>query len=113
MRTRIVRRELIKYKLREQDDLDYTLVTWTLVKGGIEPDELKVVVDASPPAKPSRGVVLSGRGPWWFYPCLTHRYHYTNWVAVYDPRREAAVVVYSHSAKRTVGELIAIVDYPE
>lgn len=57
---------------------------------------------------PTKGVVLSGRGPIWLYCYLVHHYHPTKFVAVYDPRIGGAVVVESHTNEHKVGEVIRL-----
>ena len=44
----------------------------------------------------TNGVIISGRAPIWLYCYLTHLLHTTAWVAIYDPRLAAAVVVENH-----------------
>ena len=56
---------------------------------------------------PTKGIVLSGRGPLWLYGHLIHELHPTAWVACYDPRL-GAVVVASHSPLVRVGQVIAL-----
>lgn len=42
------------------------------------------------------GVVFDGPSPVWGYSMLTHRAHHFAWVATWDPRLAAAVVVHAH-----------------
>jgi CRISPR-associated protein Csx3 len=56
----------------------------------------------------STGVVISGRAPIWLYGHLVHRLHPTPWVACFDPRMDAGVVVASHSAEARVGQVIPV-----
>ena len=59
-----------------------------------------------------KGIILSGRGPIWLYGFLVHYYHPTRWVATYDPRLQAAVVVESHDPTTAVGDLISLPQNP-
>lgn len=54
----------------------------------------------------NRGVILSGRGPIWLYGFLVHYYHPCIYVALHDPRFEAAVVVQTHAREYQPGDLI-------
>jgi CRISPR-associated protein Csx3 len=76
------------------------------------PSDLKNVLPPDPVKNKfsSKGVVLSGRGPIWLYGYLIHFYHPTKFVAVYEPRLDAAVVVESHTEEVKVGDLISIID---
>ena len=90
-----------------QDRGDYTLVSFD-IGGVITPDALATL---TPPAVDARkGVVLSGRGPVWFYAFLVHHYHPTAWVATYDPRLGGAVVVQSHSTSATIGSVVPLAE---
>lgn len=60
----------------------------------IKPEELKNL--EVPSVNPRKGVVISGKGPIWLHCFLVHKYHYTPFVAIYDPRI-GAVVVQSHT----------------
>ena len=58
-----------------------------------------------------RVVVLSGRGPIWFYCIALHRLmHVYQVVAVFDPKLRGAVVVSSHLAPVKEGEVIPITE---
>jgi CRISPR-associated protein Csx3 len=77
----------------------------------INPSDLKHILPPDPVKNKfsAKGVVLSGRGPIWLYGYLIHFYHPTKFVAVYDPRLDAAVVVESHTEEVKVGDLISII----
>ena len=53
------------------------------------------------------GVVISGRAPIWLYAHLVHELHPTAWVATYDPRLGAVVVV-THSRLVQAGQVIPL-----
>jgi len=55
-----------------------------------------------------KGVVLSGRGPIWLFGYLTHFYHPTLFVAIYDPRLKSAIIVETHSLKYKIGDIISL-----
>ena len=91
----------ISFTIKEEDE--YTLVYFEL-NGIIGPDILK---NLTPPKVDGRkGVVLSGRGPIWLYAYLTHYYHPTAYIAVYDPRLGKGVIVESHIRIYKPGETI-------
>ncbi len=92
---------LIEFNVEEKDE--YSIVKFEL-KGNITPEVLKNL--RPPQINPAKGVVLTGRGPIWLYCFLSHFYHPTRFIAVYDPRI-GAVVTESHSEK-SIGEIIKI-----
>ena len=90
---------------RVSEKKEYTLIHFELNET-IEPDILKNL--KPPEIDPTKGVILSGRGPIWLYCFLVHFYHPTKFIATYDPRLGGAVVVESHSVKYKVGEIVKI-----
>ncbi|MEM3610099.1 MAG: CRISPR-associated ring nuclease Crn3/Csx3 [Candidatus Anstonellales archaeon] len=93
---------MISFKIKELEK--YTIVFIGL--DIITPNELRDIV---PPSVDSgKGVILSGRGPIWLYGFLTHCYHPTKFVAIYDPRLKGAAVVESHDLAYKVGDVIEI-----
>lgn len=54
------------------------------------------------------GVVITGRAPLWLYTYLVHELHPTAWVACFDPRLNAGVVVATHSRLARVGQVIPL-----
>jgi CRISPR-associated protein Csx3 len=54
------------------------------------------------------GVIVSGRAPIWLYGHIMHLLHPTPWVACFDPRMDAGVVVASHSPEARVGQVIPV-----
>jgi len=92
----------MKMSMKEYEN--YTLIHFEL-NGSITPDELKNL--KPPEINPKKGVVLSGRGPIWLYCFLSHVYHPTPFVAVYDPRI-GSVVVQSHSPRISEGDVIPV-----
>jgi len=93
----------VSFKVDERGE--FTIVSFTLDQS-IEPIDLAL---CNPPeVKPTKGVVLSGRGPVWLFCFLTHFYHPTVWVATYDPRLGGAVVVESHCKVYVVGQIVQV-----
>ena len=93
----------IKFKLSEKDK--YSIVSFE-VNNAIIPE---VLVSLNPPkVNPTKGVVLSGRAPIWFYCYLTHYYHPTRFIATYDPRIGGAIIVESHVQDYKPGDIIKI-----
>ena len=87
------------------EERDYTIIHFEL-KDNITPEILQKLTP--PKVNCIKGVILSGRGPVWFYSYLTHHYHPTKFVAVYDPRLGGAVITESHSQNYKVGEILKI-----
>lgn len=52
-----------------------------------------------------KGLVVSGKGPIWGYGMILHKAHATPWVAFADPRLGGAVVVQSHNAEYSPGDI--------
>jgi len=94
----------VKFKASERQD--YMLVEFKIDGNVMMPEDLKGLSENSPRVKPNMGVVLSGRGPTWFYGHLVHRYHPAKWVGIYDPRLGGAVVVATHCTGRLDGDVV-------
>ena len=93
----------VSFTVKEEDE--YTLVYFEL-NDIIGPEILK---NLTPPKVDGRkGVVLSGRGPIWLYAYLTHYYHPTAYVAVYDPRLGKGVVIETHTPNYKLGDTMNI-----
>lgn len=84
------------------------LVNVTLQTGLIQPDQLPALVAAMPDAGGTDGVIISGRLPVWAFAALTHYFHPRPWVATLDPRLGGGVVVASHTATVSVGQVVPI-----
>ncbi|MEM4094748.1 MAG: CRISPR-associated ring nuclease Crn3/Csx3 [Thermoplasmatales archaeon] len=91
----------IEFKINEMEN--HTVLYFEL-KNTIAPESLEKI--EPPKVNGTKGVILSGRGPIWLYCFLTHHYHPTKFVAIYDPRLGGAVVVESHTSGLKVGNLI-------
>ena len=61
-----------------------------------------------PPLPAKGGIILSGKLPYWLYTSLVVTYHAAPWLAVYQPRLAAAVVIYSTSNALAVGECVPL-----
>ncbi len=94
---------MIRFKTSEILDGKATLVEFKIDGGVTTPEEAFSV--KLPDVPLNRGVIISGRGPIWFYGRLIHHYHPARWVAVYDPRL-GAVVVQSHDTEVKEGKVI-------
>lgn len=94
---------MIKFTTSEK--AEYTLIHFEL-DDPIQPELLRDI--QVPKVDPSKGIVLSGRGPIWLYCFLTHHYHTTKFVATYDPRLKSGVITETHHPSYKVGTQIAI-----
>ncbi|MEM9009420.1 MAG: CRISPR-associated ring nuclease Crn3/Csx3 [Cyanobacteria bacterium P01_F01_bin.86] len=89
-------------------ELHYQILSIALTS----PDRLMMPDDLRSLSLPSGidatgGVVISGRAPIWLYAYLVHELHPTAWVATYDPRLGAVVVV-THSRQVKTGQVIPL-----
>ncbi len=84
---------------------DYNIVSFR-IEGTLTPAGLRSL--EPPQVSCQKGVVLNGRGPIWLYGYLVHHFHSTPWVATFDPRLNAGVVVESHTPKVRVGDLVTL-----
>ena len=100
--------KFISFNIKENNN--FVLIEFELSRE-ISPFDLKNILPPDPVKNKfsAKGVVLSGRGPIWLYGYLIHFYHPTKFVAVYDPRLDAAVVIESHTEEVKVGDLISII----
>ena len=101
-----MKKEIIKFDIEEKNE--FFILNFEIVGGVLEVSDLKYISPPSPLKFAGKGVVLSGKGPVWLYSFLTHFYHPTKFIAVYDPRLNAAVITVSHDKKHQVGDLIKI-----
>lgn len=92
-----------KVILNTKEERDFTVVSFE-IDGVLDPLDLATLVP--PKVIGTKGVIITGRGPIWLYCFLTHFYHPTLFVATYDPRFGAAVIVESHNAEYNIGSLI-------
>jgi CRISPR-associated protein Csx3 len=87
---------------------------WTLIEfeleGSLDPRSLvDVGLPASAHKRMNLGLIISGRGPVWLYGRLVHLAHPFAWVATYEPRLRAGIVVESHVPHGPqVGQLVPI-----
>ncbi len=92
----------MKFRIKELEN--FTIVHFEL-ENTIKPELLKNL--EIPEVNPRKGVIISGRGPIWLHCFLSHKYHHTPFVAIYDPRI-GAVVIQSHMDLKE-GEVIDVV----
>ena len=86
-----------------------TLVEFELSDGVIAPSDLAEALKSAPEVDPTKGVILSGRGPVWLFAALVHEYHPTAWVGTNDPRLGGAVVVENHHPDApSIGEVVPL-----
>ncbi len=97
---------MINFKVEELRKLEAILVEFEIEGGIVTPQEAFSV--PLPEVPLNRGIVLSGRGPIWFYGRLIHHYHPSRWIAVFDPRLEGAVVVASHWPTVKPGQILKL-----
>jgi CRISPR-associated protein Csx3 len=81
---------------------EYSLVSFE-IPDVLIPEDLSTL--SLPAVNGSKGVILSGRGPIWFYCFLTHFYHPTKFIATYDPRLGGAVIVERHAPIYQIGSV--------
>ena len=98
---------MIKFKTSEILNGEAVLVEFEIENGVTTPEEAFSV--KLPPVPYGKGVILSGRGPIWFYGRLIHHFHPAKWVAVFDPRI-GAVVVQSHTKEVKEGDVIEFLE---
>ena len=99
---------MIKFKEKNISNLEAVLIEFEIEGGITTPEEaFSVPLPKVPSAK---GVIISGRGPIWFYGRLIHHFHPARWVAIFDPRLGGAVVVASHWPQVKPGQVISLGD---
>jgi len=100
--------QIVKWKVYFVDE-NTALVEFDL-KRNLEPTDLNGITppDAIKLGFSSKTVIISGRGPIWFYAFIVHRYHIVRVLAIYDPRLEGAVIVASHDVRFKEGQVIPL-----
>jgi CRISPR-associated protein Csx3 len=96
---------MINFKQTAIEKYNATLIEFELQDGVIEPQE--AFGTTLPEVPLNKGVILSGRGPIWFYARMVHHYHPARWIAVHDPRI-GYIVVQSHTKERYDGEVLYV-----
>ena len=93
----------IKFKIDIKEK--YTKISFKL-RDVITPD---ILINLNPPqVDKTKGVILSGSGPIWFYGYLVHFYHTTKFIAFYEPRLDRGVVIETHTIEHKIGDLISL-----
>jgi len=95
---------MFKFNLQAKDD--FQIIHIDLEGVVAEPAELVGLIP--PEIDPQKGVIISGRAPIWLHAMLTHYYHPSVWIAVYDPRLKGGVVVATHSKDKKVGDIVPV-----
>ena len=98
----------IEYTIKKFKDKDMILIEFNIPGGVLDIKELEDVVNSAPEVEGDKGICISGRGPIWLYGALLHKYHYAKWLATYEPRKNACVVVASHDKSKRIGDLIPL-----
>ena len=97
---------MVDIEFKTKEFAEFTVVFFKLVKNVIVPSVLKEI---EPPNVPkNKGVILSGRGPVWLFSFLTHAYHPTRFIGIYDPRMKGAVIVETHWPGYEVGDVVEV-----
>ena len=88
---------------------DWTFIEFTCL-GPVEPGRLASIgLPVETDDRTDKGLIISGAGPIWLYAHLTHLAHKFAWVATYEPRVAAAIVVQSHtSGGPRVGDTVSV-----
>lgn len=79
--------QILDWRIEERDD--HSFVEFVIPRQIFEVKNLPLVI---PPAAPARkGVVLSGKGPWWLTGTIARSYHRAGarWVAVFTPQESS------------------------
>lgn len=96
----------IEYKIKEL--AESTLLEFNIQGGVLDVTELQDAVENAPQLPARKGVIISGRGPVWLFCALAHKYHYCTFVATFEPRMQAGVVVVTHVKDKKIGDLIPL-----
>ncbi|MBA4848976.1 CRISPR-associated ring nuclease Crn3/Csx3 [Emticicia sp. BO119] len=94
---------MIQYKITQTDKWNF--VEFELAKN-IEPADLKKMIMPDIKKFYNKGVIISGRGPIWLYGVLIHHFHPTRFIATFEPRLNAGVVIETHETEFHIGDLI-------
>lgn len=98
----------IEINIERFEDQGYVILHFTC--GILEPTELAAYKPLDPVHEgfSNYGVIIKGSMPQWLISYYTHILHPTRFIAVYDPRINAAVVVATHAKEQSVGNLIKL-----
>lgn len=98
----------VKFSTTYYPKNDFVKLDVVIEEGILPLEKLAETVDKAPEVSGDRGICISGRLPVWLFTALAHKYHYTRFVAVYEPRVNACVVVASHWKDRKVGDILPL-----
>jgi CRISPR-associated protein Csx3 len=99
----------ISFHITHHPHLGYAIVQ--IECGIIEPQELATLVPPDPVADgfAHLGVIIKGKMPLWLVAFLTHSFHATRYIAIFDPRYRGAVVVATHTHDQSIGNIIPFI----
>lgn len=89
-----------------EHEAGFRLVKFEIPEGVTTPEELAAAMTELPALAGELPILINGRGPVWCYGMLIHSAHPTPAVGCYDPRLGGYVIVASHDARYTVGDVI-------
>lgn len=92
----------------EKNNSKFVILNFELSSGIITPEELKMLElpDLVKQGLSNKLLIISGRGPIWLYCYLTHFYHTSKAIAIFDPRLNGAVIVQSHDPLYKEGDIV-------
>lgn len=98
----------INIEIERVEEKGYVILHFTC--GILEPGELSNYSPLDPVKSnfSNLGVIIKGAMPLWLMSFYTHVLHTTRFIAVYDPRIVAAVVVATHAKEQKIGNTIQI-----
>ena len=85
---------------------DADLLEFEIPGAVTHPGEFAAAVEELPSA--DRGVILSGRGPVWGFGMLVAWHSEAPWIATFEPRMNAAVIVRTSDPKLSVGQTLTL-----
>jgi CRISPR-associated protein Csx3 len=96
----------LQIETQELADAVHLKVTITTPSRHLDIETLPAINIPALPA--THGIILSGQIPYWLYTSLTISYHQHPWLAIFQPQLAGAVVIYSHTPRHAMGEVIFI-----
>jgi CRISPR-associated protein Csx3 len=91
----------LKFVVKEGEK--FSLVEYEIVGGVFDVEDLQTV--RGPKVDPTKGVVISGRGPNWLTVSLMMGYHATRWVAGWQPGQGACICM-THHPSAPLGDIV-------
>ncbi len=93
-------------QFEQNQTVAYTHLKGWLPTSYVDYSELAQLV--VPPIPLDRGVVLSGKMPYWLYTSLVFTYQAAPWIAVYQPQLKGAVIVYTRDGQHAIGACLSL-----